>query len=188
MRPDVLQVAPAETSVGLVLVAGSAKGVCAALLGDDAAALRADLQRRFPGAELRPGDAAFQALAGVVAAFIDAPATSCDIPLDLRGTAFQRQVWRALQRVPAGTTTTYQELAARIGRPQASRAVGQAVGANPVAVLIPCHRVLRSDGGLSGFRWGVERKRQLLAREGVSPPARSRQNRAGHHGALLLQL
>jgi len=170
MRAVELQVAAEPTSLGLVLVAGTANGVCAALLGDDAAALREDLRRRFPGAGLVSADAAFQERAVAVASYINAPLTPCDIPLDLHGTPFQRQVWQVLREVPAGTTTTYRELAAKIGRPQAMRAVGQAVGANPVAVIVPCHRVLRSDGAISGFRWGVERKRQLLAREGVVLP------------------
>jgi AraC family transcriptional regulator of adaptative response/methylated-DNA-[protein]-cysteine methyltransferase len=151
------------TSLGLALVAQSARGLCAIALGDDADALGRDLLARFPDAV--PGEVDPHLRAGVVA-LIERPTDPDDLPLDVRGSAFQRQVWDALRRVPAGHTTTYAELAAALGRtPGSARAVATACAANPLAIAIPCHRVLRSDGSLSGYRWGVERKRLLLQRE-----------------------
>ena len=152
-------------SLGAVLVAATAKGVCAIGLGDDPDVLVHDLEDRFPRADLVGGDPEFEALVARVIAFVEAPALGHDLPLDLRGTTFQQRVWRALRNVPAGTTATYGEIAERIGAPGAARAVARACATNPLAVAIPCHRVVRTGGGLSGYRWGVERKRALLDRE-----------------------
>lgn len=160
-----IQFAVGECSLGSILVAKSAKGVCAIMLGDDPDALVRDLQDRFPRAELIGGDAAFEALVAKVVGFVEAPGLGLDLPLDVRGTAFQQRVWQALRELPAGATATYTEIAKRIGEPRAVRAVAAACAANPLAVAIPCHRVVKSDGALSGYRWGVERKRALLARE-----------------------
>jgi len=165
--PETLRFAVAPSSLGAVIVAESAAGVTAVLLGDTAAALRDDLAARFPGALLVEGDEAMQARANRVAAFVGAPAGGLDLPLDARGTPFQRRVWEALRAIPAGSTATYTELAERIGAPTAVRAVAAACAANPLAVVVPCHRVVRQDGGLSGYRWGVERKRALLGLEGA---------------------
>jgi AraC family transcriptional regulator of adaptative response/methylated-DNA-[protein]-cysteine methyltransferase len=154
-----------ECSLGSILVAKSAKGVCAILLGDDPDALARDLQDRFPKATLIGGDQAFESLVAQVVGFVEAPALGFDLPLDVRGTAFQQRVWQALRKIPAGATVSYRELAERIGAPKAVRAVAQACASNPIAVAIPCHRVVRQDGALSGYRWGVERKRALLASE-----------------------
>jgi AraC family transcriptional regulator of adaptative response/methylated-DNA-[protein]-cysteine methyltransferase len=154
-----------ECSLGSILVAQSDRGVCAILMGDDPDALARELQHRFPRANLIGGDAAFEQLVARVVGFIEAPALGLDLPLDVRGTAFQVRVWQALREIPVGTTASYAEIATRIGAPRAVRAVAQACGANHLAVAIPCHRVVRSDGGLSGYRWGVERKRELLHRE-----------------------
>ena len=154
-----------QCALGAILVAQSARGLCAILLGDDPAELLADLERRFPQAELIGGDADFERLVARVVGFVEAPRIGLDLPLDLRGTAFQQRVWQALRAIPPGSTLSYAELAERIGAPKAVRAVAGACAANALAVAIPCHRVVRSDGGLSGYRWGVERKRALLARE-----------------------
>jgi AraC family transcriptional regulator of adaptative response/methylated-DNA-[protein]-cysteine methyltransferase len=154
-----------ECSLGSVLVARSAKGVCAILLGDDPDALVRDLQDRFPRATLVGGDAAFEQTVARVIGFVEAPALGLDLPLDVRGTAFQQRVWEALRHIPAGSTASYTEIAARIGAPNSARAVAHACGANALAVAIPCHRIVRTDGSLSGYRWGVERKRSLLERE-----------------------
>ncbi|HEY4772833.1 MAG TPA: bifunctional DNA-binding transcriptional regulator/O6-methylguanine-DNA methyltransferase Ada [Steroidobacteraceae bacterium] len=154
-----------ECSLGSILVAKSAKGVCAILLGDDPDALARDLQDRFPRATLIGADAQFEALVAKVVGFVEAPAVGLDLPLDVRGTAFQQRVWQALRKIPAGSTASYREIAALIGAPKAVRAVAQACASNPIAVAIPCHRVVRRDGALSGYRWGVERKRALLERE-----------------------
>ena len=154
-----------ECSLGSILVARSDRGVCAIALGDDPDALARELQDRFPNANLIGGDAGFEALVAKVVGFVEAPAIGLDLPLDVRGTAFQERVWQALRQIPAGTTASYADIARRIGQPRAVRAVAQACGANHLAVAIPCHRVVRSDGNLSGYRWGVERKRELLQRE-----------------------
>ena len=135
------------------------------MLGDDPEALLRELQDRFTQARLIGGDAAFEALVAQVVAFVEAPGLGLNLPLDVRGTAFQQRVWRVLQAIPAGQTASYAEVAQRIGSPKAVRAVAQACAANGLAVAIPCHRVVKSDGALSGYRWGVERKRALLARE-----------------------
>ncbi len=161
----VIRFAVGECSLGSILVAASERGVCAILLGDDPDALARDLQDRFPKAELIGADAAFEQLVATVVGFVEMPGRGLDLPLDVRGTAFQQRVWQALREIPAGTTASYAEIAQRIGAPKAVRAVAGACAANALAVAIPCHRVVRSDGGLSGYRWGVERKRALLERE-----------------------
>ncbi len=154
-----------ECSLGSILVAQSGKGVCAILMGDDPDQLVRDLQDQFPRATLVGGDAEFERLVAKVVGFVEAPALGLKLPLDVQGTAFQQRVWQALAEIPAGTTATYTEIATRIGMPTAVRAVASACGANRLAVAIPCHRVVRRDGSLSGYRWGVERKRLLLDRE-----------------------
>jgi len=160
-----IRYATAECSLGLVLVAASAKGVCAILLGDDEGALVRDLHGRFANAHLLAGDRGFAALLAKVVAFIEAPHGGLELPLDVRGTAFQHRVWMALRDIPAGRTASYAEIARRIGKPEAVRAVAGACAANALAVAIPCHRVVRSDGSLSGYRWGEARKRALLDKE-----------------------
>jgi AraC family transcriptional regulator of adaptative response/methylated-DNA-[protein]-cysteine methyltransferase len=154
-----------QCSLGAILVACTARGVCAILIGDDPDALARELQDRFPRADLIGGDAGFEKLVAKVVGLVEAPRLGCDLPLDVRGTAFQQRVWQALRRVPAGRTVSYAELAKRIGAPKSVRAVASACAANLLAVAIPCHRVVRNDGGLSGYRWGVERKRALIERE-----------------------
>jgi len=161
-----IRFAVGECSLGSILVAASNRGVCAITIGDDPDRLARDLQDRFPRAELIGGDADFERLVARAVGLVDAPQLGHDLPLDVRGTAFQRRVWEALRAIPAGRTASYAEIAQRIGAPKAVRAVAAACAANPVAVAIPCHRVVRSDGALSGYRWGVERKRALLEREG----------------------
>ena len=157
-----------ECSLGSILVAASERGVCAILIGDDPDALARDLQDRFPRAHLIGGDSHFEQLVAKVVGFVEAPALGLDLPLDVRGTAFQQRVWQALREIPAGRTVSYSQIANRIGAPKAVRAVGAAVGANPLAVAIPCHRVIRNDGSLCGYRWGVERKRALIEREAAA--------------------
>jgi AraC family transcriptional regulator of adaptative response/methylated-DNA-[protein]-cysteine methyltransferase len=164
----VIRFAVGECSLGSILVAATARGVCSILLGDDPDALARDLQDRFPKARLVGGDRGFERLVARVVGFVEAPGVGLDLPLDVRGTAFQQRVWKALRQVPAGSTTTYTKLAVRIGAPRAVRAVAQACASNPIAVAIPCHRVVRSDGALSGYRWGVQRKRVLLDREAAA--------------------
>ena len=154
-----------ECSLGSVLVAATDKGVCAIMLGDDPDGLVRTLQDRFAKARLVGGDAGFERLVAKVVGLVEAPAAAMELPLDVRGTAFQQRVWQALRKIPAGSTASYADIARRIGAPKAVRAVAQACGANPVAIAIPCHRVVRRDGELSGYRWGVERKRALLDRE-----------------------
>ncbi|HEY7649796.1 MAG TPA: bifunctional DNA-binding transcriptional regulator/O6-methylguanine-DNA methyltransferase Ada [Methylomirabilota bacterium] len=163
-----IRFAVGECSLGSILVAATEKGVCAILLGDDPGPLVRELQDRFPKAQLVGGDAGFERLVAKVVGFVEAPALGLDLPLDVRGTAFQQRVWQALRRIPAGSTTSYTKLAARIGAPTAVRAVARACATNAIAVAIPCHRVVRNDGGLAGYRWGVERKRALLSREAAS--------------------
>ena len=160
-----IRFAVGECSLGSILVAQSACGICAILLGDDPEALARELQDRFPSARLIGGDRRFERLIAKVVGFVEMPRLGLDLPLDVRGTAFQQRVWQALLKIPAGQTTSYAEIARRIGSPKSVRAVGGAVAANPLAVAIPCHRVVRTDGSLSGYRWGVERKRMLLERE-----------------------
>jgi AraC family transcriptional regulator of adaptative response/methylated-DNA-[protein]-cysteine methyltransferase len=154
-----------ECSLGSIRVARSERGICAISLGDDPEALAHDLQDRFPQAQLIGDDAEFARLVARVVGFVEAPGLGLDLPLDVRGTAFQQRVWQALREIPAGSTASYADVAARIGAPKSVRAVAQACGANTLAVAIPCHRVVRQDGALSGYRWGVQRKRALLERE-----------------------
>jgi AraC family transcriptional regulator of adaptative response/methylated-DNA-[protein]-cysteine methyltransferase len=154
-----------ECSLGAILVARSARGICAISLGDDPEALARELQDRFPQARLIGDDPAFAQLVARVVGFVEAPEVGLNLPLDVRGTAFQQRVWQALRDIPAGATASYADIAARIGAPKAVRAVAQACGANPLAVAIPCHRIVRQDGNLSGYRWGVQRKQALLERE-----------------------
>lgn len=154
-----------ECSLGSILVARSELGVCAILLGDDPDVLVRNFQDRFSHASLVGADHDFEQMVAQVVGFIESPNLGLDLPLDMRGTAFQQRVWQALKDIPPGTTASYAQIALRIGAPTSSRAVAQACGANTLAVAIPCHRVVRSDGSLSGYRWGVERKRQLLDRE-----------------------
>jgi AraC family transcriptional regulator of adaptative response/methylated-DNA-[protein]-cysteine methyltransferase len=160
-----IRFAVGQCALGAILIAQSDKGICAILLGDDPNALAHNLQDQFPNANLIGGDEKFEQLIAKVVGFVEAPAIGLDLPLDVRGTAFQERVWQALRQIPAGTTASYAEIARRIGQPRAVRAVAQACGANHLAVAIPCHRVVRSNGDLSGYRWGVERKRELLQRE-----------------------
>jgi len=162
---EVIRFSVGECSLGSILVAATDRGVCAISMGDDPDALVRDLEDRFPSAQLLPGDDAFRELVAVVVGFVEAPAVGLDLPLDVRGTAFQQRVWQALRDIPPGSTTSYADIARRIGAPTALRAVAQACAANPLAVAIPCHRVVRRDGELSGYRWGVERKRALIERE-----------------------
>jgi AraC family transcriptional regulator of adaptative response/methylated-DNA-[protein]-cysteine methyltransferase len=160
-----IRFAVGECSLGSILVARSLKGVCAILLGDDPDKLARELQDRFARATLVGGDAEFEDLVAKIVGFVEAPAVGLDLPLDVRGTAFQQRVWQALRKIPPGSTASYSDIAQRIGAPKSVRAVAQACAANPIAVAIPCHRVVRNDGALSGYHWGVERKRALLARE-----------------------
>ena len=164
-RGNVIRFAVGECSLGAILVAATAKGVCAIEFGNDPEMLVRALQDRFPRAQLLGGDKAFERLVAEVVGFVEAPGRGLDLPLDIRGTAFQQQVWKAIRDIPAGSTASYRDLAKRIGAPKAVRAVAQACGANAIAVAIPCHRVVRTDGSISGYRWGVERKRALLDRE-----------------------
>ena len=154
-----------QTSLGAILVASSKKGVAAILLGDDPDELVRNLQDRFPRAHLVGADRDYEALVARVVGFVEVPRIGLDLPTDVRGTAFQRRVWQALQEIPVGATVSYTEIARRTGAPRAARAVAGACAANHLAVAIPCHRVVRNDGSLSGYAWGVERKRDLLDRE-----------------------
>lgn len=154
-----------QCSLGSILVAQSDRGICAIFIGDDPDRLAHDLQDRFPHARLAGGDPAFEQRIASIVGFVEAPKLGLDLPLDVRGTAFQQRVWQAMRAIPAGTTTSYGELAQRIGAPKSARAVARACAANLLAVAIPCHRVVRNDGTSSGYRWGVERKRALIARE-----------------------
>jgi AraC family transcriptional regulator, regulatory protein of adaptative response / methylated-DNA-[protein]-cysteine methyltransferase len=163
-----LHFAVAASSLGSLLIAASGKGIVAILFGDDDVALAHDLKMRFGTAKQMSGHPAFDAIVAKVSALVDAPHAGLDVPLDLRGTAFQIRVWQALREIPAGTTVTYGRIAERIGRPKAVRAVASACAANAIAVAIPCHRVVRGDGALSGYRWGVDRKRHLLNREAAA--------------------
>ena len=160
-----IRFAVGQCSLGSILVAKSERGICAIFLGGDPDALARDLQDRFPEANLIGGDTGFERLVSKVVGFVEAPALGLDLPLDIRGSAFQQRVWQALRKIPAGSTASYAEIAERIGAPESVRAVARACGANPLAVAIPCHRVVRKDGALSGYHWGVERKRTLLERE-----------------------
>ncbi|HET9669530.1 MAG TPA: bifunctional DNA-binding transcriptional regulator/O6-methylguanine-DNA methyltransferase Ada [Casimicrobiaceae bacterium] len=165
---ETIRFAIGQCSLGAILVARSDRGVCAISLGDDPDTLARELQDRFPKAELVGGDREFERWVARVVGFVEAPKIGLDLPLDVRGTAFQQRVWQALRAIPAGETVSYADLAARIGSPKSVRAVAGACAANTLAVAIPCHRVIRNDGALSGYRWGVERKRALLEREAAA--------------------
>jgi AraC family transcriptional regulator of adaptative response/methylated-DNA-[protein]-cysteine methyltransferase len=162
---EVIVYASASTSLGIATAAFTGSGVCAVRITDSSETGESELRQLFPAALLIPGTGDFETLVQRVAATIEEPVQATDLPLDIRGTAFQQRVWNALRQIPIGTTSTYSEIVAIIGAPSSQRAVGRACGANPAAVLVPCHRVLRADGGLAGYRWGVERKRTLLRRE-----------------------
>ncbi len=164
---EAIRFATADCALGQVLVAATAKGVCAIQLGNDRASLIAALGARFPKAELTPGGGDFQQVVDRVVALVADPRQPADLPLDIRGTAFQERVWQALRAIPAGETRTYGEIAAAIGAPKAIRGVASACAANPVAVAVPCHRVVRKGGDLAGYRWGLARKRALLKTEGA---------------------
>jgi AraC family transcriptional regulator of adaptative response/methylated-DNA-[protein]-cysteine methyltransferase len=161
----VIRFAVGQCSLGAILVAATDKGVCAIEFGDDPEALVRGLQDRFPNARLIGGDERFEQLVAKVVGFIEAPGKGLDLPLDIRGTAFQARVWRALQKIPLGRTATYSEIARELGQPTAVRAVARACAANDLALLVPCHRVIREDGDLAGYRWGIDRKQALLDRE-----------------------
>ncbi|HML27347.1 MAG TPA: bifunctional DNA-binding transcriptional regulator/O6-methylguanine-DNA methyltransferase Ada [Hyphomicrobium sp.] len=164
-----------RTTLGDILVAASAKGVAAILIGDDRDQLVSDLQKIFPKADLAVGDADFEKTVRRVIDLVERPQQPVDLPLDIRGTAFQQRVWKALQDIPLGTTATYTDIADEVGHPKAVRAVARACATNPLAVVVPCHRVVRADGSLAGYRWGIQRKRMLIAREstgGTKPKRR----------------
>ncbi|MBA3342754.1 MAG: methylated-DNA--[protein]-cysteine S-methyltransferase [Gemmatimonadaceae bacterium] len=165
---DEIRVAIRKSSIGLILVAHGRKGVVAVMIGDDRNALRSDMRIRFPLVSLVDGDSESDAIAARIIEFIESPSRALELPLDMRGSDFQREVWRALRAIPPGRTATYAEVARSLGRPSAVRAVAAACAANPLAVVVPCHRVVRSDGGLAGYRWGIDRKRALLAREATA--------------------
>lgn len=169
-RVSDIRFAIGDSSLGHVLVAASTKGVCAILLGDDARSLARELRHCFPDAVLRDGDDDFDQLADKVVRFVENPATAADFALDMRGSEFEQKVWTALREIPVGETATYGEIAKRIGVPQGARDVGEACASNPLAIAVPCHRVVKSDGRLSGYRWGVARKRKLLNREALLCP------------------
>ncbi len=153
------------TPLGWALVAATRRGVCLTALGDDRERLAAAVRERFPAAEVVTEDPGLRDWAERIVRFITEPSHTLDLPLDIRGTAFQARVWRALQKIPLGQTATYSEIARALGQPRAVRAVARACAANDLALLVPCHRVIREDGDLAGYRWGIERKRALLARE-----------------------
>ena len=155
------------SSLGTLLVAQSKKGVCAILIGSTRAPLMADLKRRFPSAILNRGGATLTARAKIIANLIDKPKSNPILPLDIRGTDFQKRVWRALCQIPPGKTASYADIARKINAPKAMRAVAGACAANPLSIVIPCHRVVRSDGALSGYYWGIPRKQKLLEIEGA---------------------
>ncbi len=164
-RGETIRFVTVETPLGWALVAATERGICMTALGDDRDSLGAALRQRFPAADLIAEDAGLKGWADRIVRFITAPDQNLDLPLDIRGTAFQARVWRALQKIPLGKTASYTEIAAALGQPRAVRAVAQACAANKLALIVPCHRVIRSDGDLGGYRWGIERKRALLARE-----------------------
>ncbi|WP_178087315.1 methylated-DNA--[protein]-cysteine S-methyltransferase [Pseudomonas sp. C27(2019)] len=161
----VIEFSSAETAFAAILIARSKQGVCTILLGDSPAELVADLQQRQPNAQLMQNDQALAPYLKKVTDFLDTPQTPLDFPLDIQGSDFQKSVWAVLQTIPVGQTLSYSDVAERLHKPKAVRAVANACAANPLALVIPCHRILRSDGGISGYRWGVERKRALLAKE-----------------------
>jgi AraC family transcriptional regulator of adaptative response/methylated-DNA-[protein]-cysteine methyltransferase len=162
---ETIRYATGRSTLGVVLVAATERGVCFIALGDKREALTRELGEEFPAAKLRRGDRDFQRLVSQVVALVESPAAAHNLPLDIRGTAFQQRVWQALTEIPAGTTITYTELARRVGKPRAIRAAAAACASNDLAIAIPCHRVVRTSGSLAGYRWGLERKRVLLDRE-----------------------
>jgi AraC family transcriptional regulator, regulatory protein of adaptative response / methylated-DNA-[protein]-cysteine methyltransferase len=162
---ETIRFAVGQCSLGAILVAATEVGVCSILLGDDPRQLVRDLQNRFPRAEIKGADRAFEAMVARVVGFVEQPAHGLTLPLDVRGTAFQHRVWQALRKIPAGKTATYTQIARAVGAPKAVRAVASACAANPIAVAIPCHRVVRTSGALAGYRWGIARKSTLLERE-----------------------
>ena len=163
-----IRFAVGQSTLGAILVASSRRGVAAILLGEEPEALLRNLQDRFPGAQLIGGDADYETLVARVVGFVESPARGFDLPLDIRGTVFQQRVWQALREVPVGETVSYAEIARRLGVPAAVRAVAGACAANAIALAIPCHRVVRTDGSLSGYRWGVDLKRRLIEREAAA--------------------
>jgi len=168
LTAETIQYRIQECTLGPVAIAASMRGICAILFGEDKAALENDLAARFPTASLIEGDGEFDRLADTVARYIDKLTDTVEFPLDPSGTDFQQRVWRALREIAPGTTASYKEVAIRIGSPKAVRAIARACAANPIAIAIPCHRVVRSDGSMSGYRWGKARKRMLLDREAQS--------------------
>jgi AraC family transcriptional regulator, regulatory protein of adaptative response / methylated-DNA-[protein]-cysteine methyltransferase len=170
-RGETIRFTCVKTALGWALVAATARGICMTALGDDKAPLEADLRRRFPAALIWPADEQLKRWSERIVSFVTDPAEQPDLPLDIRGTAFQARVWRALQKVPPGKTSTYTEIAEALGQPKAVRAVAAACAANKLALLVPCHRIVRRDGDLAGYRWGVERKQKLLAAEQASAQA-----------------
>jgi AraC family transcriptional regulator, regulatory protein of adaptative response / methylated-DNA-[protein]-cysteine methyltransferase len=164
-KDTVIHFAIGQCSLGSILVAKSDRGVCAVLLGDDPDALARDLQDQFPKAELVGGESGYEELVAKVVGLVENPGAAVDLPLDIQGTVFQKRVWNALRQIPVGSTVSYADIAKQIGMPKGVRAVAQACASNSIAVAIPCHRVVKSDGALSGYRWGVERKQILLNRE-----------------------
>ena len=170
---DLLRCGVRPTSLGWAMIAASDKGVCAIFFGDEPESLHDELRARWPNTTLVGANAQFDRLADAVVAYIETPGAPAGFPLDIRGTDFQRRVWEEMRKIPAGETASYVDIARRIGAPRAMRAVGGACRANPIAIAIPCHRVVRSDGDLSGYRWSVERKIALLEREGAKPRGRA---------------
>ena len=166
-REEQLEYVFTPSSIGTLLVAQSAKGLCAILIGSRQAALTAELKRRFPSSNIRKGSKMLKQSAAKISKLIDNPKSVAEFPLDIRGTDFQRRVWAALQKIPPGKTASYSEIAKKIQAPKAVRAVAGACAANALSIIIPCHRVVRNDGALSGYYWGVERKRKLLEIEGT---------------------
>lgn len=167
-KRDVIQCAIGKCTLGTLLVAASENGICAITLGDNPKILLRDLQNRFPQAILTPGDPSFDATIAAVLRFMEHPDADLSLPLDIHGTAFQQRVWKALRKIPRGQTATYQDIAKKIHHPKAVRAVANACAANHLAIVIPCHRVVRTNGSLSGYRWGVKRKTALLQLERTS--------------------
>jgi AraC family transcriptional regulator of adaptative response/methylated-DNA-[protein]-cysteine methyltransferase len=167
-RGETIRFTTVRTALGWALIAATERGICMTALGDDKAPLEADLRRRFPAALIWPADERLARWAEGIVRFVTDPGEQPDLPLDIRGTAFQARVWRALQKVPPGKTATYTEIAAVLGQPKAVRAVAAACAANKLALLVPCHRIVRQDGDLAGYRWGIERKRALLASESAA--------------------
>jgi AraC family transcriptional regulator of adaptative response/methylated-DNA-[protein]-cysteine methyltransferase len=170
-RGETIRFTTVKTAVGWALVAATERGICMTALGDEKAPLETELRRRFPAALIWPADDKLQRWAERIVQFVTDPAEQPDLPLDIRGTAFQARVWRALQKVPPGKTATYTEIAAALGQPKAVRAVAAACAANKLALLVPCHRIVRRDGDLAGYRWGIDRKRALLSAENAAAAA-----------------